>query len=342
MELYEKYFIIKEILTPVCHASTIYKKKNGEILTAWFGGSREGADDVGIFLSRKSEGADFQIAEKMAGGQEPHWNPVLFSTNDQKVFLFYKKGRKIVHWRTYIRISQDGGRTFGKEQELVTGDIGGRGPVRNKPIQLQNGRILCPGSVEGKEWKAFVDISENNGESFVRSNWIEIAGMRNLLSQTKNMESGKNKNSDIPVSDQSFYGRGVIQPTLWADDNSEIHMLLRSTEGRIYRSDSKDGGYNWSEAVPTEIPNNNSGIDMTKLADGRLVLVHNPVGENWGMRSPLSLSVSEDNGKTFSRLYDLESGPGEYSYPAIVSEKDEVYITYTYNRKNIVFCHMKI
>ena len=81
---------------------------------------------------------------------------------------------------------------------------------------------------------------------------------------------------------------------------------------------------------------------MTKLADGRLVLVHNPVGENWGMRSPLSLSVSEDNGKTFSRLYDLESGPGEYSYPAIVSEKDEVYITYTYNRKNIVFCHRKI
>ena len=85
----EKYFIIKETLTPACHASTIYKKKNGEILTAWFGGSREGADDVGIFLSRKSEGADFQIAEKMAGGKEPHWNPVLFSTNDQKVFLFY-------------------------------------------------------------------------------------------------------------------------------------------------------------------------------------------------------------------------------------------------------------
>ena len=53
MELYEKYFIIKETLTPACHASTIYKKKNGEILTAWFGGSREGADDVGIFLSKK-------------------------------------------------------------------------------------------------------------------------------------------------------------------------------------------------------------------------------------------------------------------------------------------------
>ena len=30
MELYEKYFIIKETLTPACHASTLYTKKNGE------------------------------------------------------------------------------------------------------------------------------------------------------------------------------------------------------------------------------------------------------------------------------------------------------------------------
>ena len=95
MELYEKYFIIKETLTPACHASTIYKKKNGEILTAWFGGSREGADDVGIFLSRKSEGADFQTAEKMAGGKEPHWNPVLFSTVTQPTVSIMKETKKL-------------------------------------------------------------------------------------------------------------------------------------------------------------------------------------------------------------------------------------------------------
>ena len=114
MELYEKYFIIKETLTPACHASTIYKKKNGEILTAWFGGSREGADDVGIFLSRKSEGADFQIAEKMAGGKEPHWNPVLFSTNDQKVFLFYKKKNRRKHMEN-TKSSTIEGKNVGKK-----------------------------------------------------------------------------------------------------------------------------------------------------------------------------------------------------------------------------------
>ena len=102
---------------------------------------QEGADDDGGISSfpSKLKGADFQIAEKMAGGKEPHWNPVLFSTNDQKVFLFYKKGRKIAHWRTYIRISQDGGRTFGKERELVTGDIGGRGLYETNQFSFKMG-----------------------------------------------------------------------------------------------------------------------------------------------------------------------------------------------------------
>ena len=336
MELCEKRFVMNESPTAACHASTIYRKKNGEILTAWFGGSKEGADDVGIYFSRKRESGDFQAAEKIAGGEEPHWNPVLFSEDDRKILLFYKKGRLISKWRTYIRISMDGGETFGEERELVPGETGGRGPVRNKPLWLSNGRILCPASVEGDVWKAFTDISEDGGKTFVRSNWIEILETEIRERTTLKYES------NIPVSDQSFHGRGVIQPTLWADDENHIHMLLRSTEGKIYRSDSADGGYHWSPAVPTDIPNNNSGIDITKLSDGRLILVHNPVEKNWGARSPLSISVSEDNGKTFERLYDLEKGPGEFSYPAIVSQQNEIYVTYTYDRKNIAFCHIKL
>lgn len=342
MELCEKRFVMNESPTAACHASTIYRKKNGEILTAWFGGSKEGADDVGIYFSRKRESGDFQAAEKIAGGEEPHWNPVLFSEDDRKILLFYKKGRLISKWRTYIRISMDGGETFGEERELVPGETGGRGPVRNKPLWLSNGRILCPASVEGDVWKAFTDISEDGGKTFVRSNWVEILETEISERTTLKYESKSHHESDIPVSDQSFHGRGVIQPTLWADDENHIHMLLRSTEGKIYRSDSADGGYHWSPAVPTDIPNNNSGIDITKLSDGRLILVHNPVGKNWGARSPLSISVSEDNGKTFERLYDLEKGPGEFSYPAIVSQQNEIYVTYTYDRKNIAFCHIKL
>ena len=38
---------------------------------------------------------------------------------------------------------------------------------------------------------------------------------------------------------------------------------------------STDDGTTWSEPVPTELPNNNSSIQFTALADGRLALVYN-------------------------------------------------------------------
>ncbi|MEC0141615.1 exo-alpha-sialidase, partial [Paenibacillus macerans] len=147
--------------------------------------------------------------------------------------------------------------------------------------------------------------------------------------------------SDIPVSEQSFYGRGVIQPSLWESRPGEVHMLLRSTEGQIYRSDSPDGGLTWSEAYPTGLPNNNSGLDVARLDDGTLVLCSNPVGANWGPRTPLTLDISRDNGLTWRREAVLEDGEGEYSYPALIVHGGILYLTYTWNRENIAFVRLR-
>ena len=118
-------------------------------------------------------------------------------------------------------------------------------------------------------------------------------------------------------------------------------MLLRSTEGKIYRSDSQDGGRTWTDAYATELPNNNSGIDMIRAENGRLFLVYNPIGVNWGERTPISLAVSKDGGESWEKLRDLSSGDGEFAYPAIIQDEEFIYITYTYKRKNIAFWKIK-
>jgi len=292
-----------------CHASTLLLLPGGEILAAWFGGTREGADDVNIWLSRRGEGGWSQPTCVSHDPGLPHWNPVLDLGADGRICLYYKVGRHIPYWRTVVTVSRDGGRTWTVPRELVQGDEGGRGPVKNKPLHTRSGLLLAPASIEQGPWRAFIDLSYD-GERWEKR---PIPG-------------------DV----------GMIQPSLWESPAGHIHALMRTDAGRIYRSDSVDGGENWCCAYPTAIPNNNSGLDLTMTESGVLALVCNPVGKDWGPRSPLSLFLSRDGGESFSKAMDLESAPGEYSYPAVIAHGEELHITYTYNRKTIAYRQIRL
>ena len=215
-------------------------------------------------------------------------------------------------------MSTDGGRSFSKPKELIKGDnSGGRGPVKNKCIRLKDGRVLAPASSELISWRCFVDISEDDGKSFNRSNYIV-----------------RPKVNGLPV--------GMIQPTLWESD-SGVHMLVRTNKGFIYRSDSKDG-IHWCKAYKTDLLNNNSGIDICRAGDGSLILISNPIGVNWGDRAPITLMRSFDDGATFEEFFKLEdiTGDHEFSYPAIVAQGMRLFITYTYERKSVAYWELEI
>jgi predicted neuraminidase len=312
-----------------CHASSVAALRDGSIFAVWFAGSKEGADDVGIWGAQRRGGVWGQPHILAQRDGVPHWNPVLFVRPDGSVMLFYKTGREISSWQTQFMISTDNCRSWSQPRELVPGDRGGRGPVRNKVITLSNGRWLAPASREDGEWRCFADYSDDQGATWHKSNEV-FAGLRNEYSINPN-------HKDIPVSEQSYRGRGVIQPTLWESKPGMVHMLMRSSEGSIFRSDSEDYGTTWCQGYATCLPNNNSGIDVVKAGDGRLFLVYNPVGLNWGPRCPLKLACSEDNGVTWRDVLTLDDEPGEYSYPAIVSHENSLLITYTYRRIDIAF-----
>lgn len=329
-------FVFDKSKTEMCHASTILKCSDGSLLCAWFGGTKEGNDDVSIWLSRKTN--KWSDPKVVASSEEPHWNPVLFQMNEKEIIMFYKVGKEIRNWKTMCIYSSDNGQSWNEPTEMVEGDTEGRGPVRNKPIRLYNGRILAPASTENGIWKSFVDCSDDGGTSWQSKQNIKIEN----ITYEEGKRTVAKSDSDIPVSEQSFYGRGVIQPTIWEEQNGNVHMFMRSTEGNIYRSDSLDMGESWCNAYKTSLPNNNSGIDLVKMDNGSLVLIYNPVSVNWGERTPISLAVSNDNGESWSKLKDLDSGEGEFSYPAIIADGKDVYITYTYKRKTIAFWKIEI
>lgn len=294
-----------------CHASTIVDTENGDLIAAWFAGTEEKDPDVAIFMSRYSDGKWGPIFKKVKHNPTAHWNPVLFRDPQSGIHLFFKVGPEIPHWQTYWMTSTDDGHTWSDATELVPGDEGGRGPVKNKPILLKDGTWLAGASTEYQGWKPFGDRSEDMGKTWSRS-------------------------EDIEIDRQVIKGKGAIQPTLWEHKKNKIRGLFRTTGGILGRSDSKDGGKTWSPMVPSGLPNNNSGVDVLQLDDGRLILVYNPVAKNWGSRSPLNLAVSHNNGKTWKDFVSLESEPEEeFSYPAIIKTQDGIAISYTWKRDKV-------
>ncbi len=305
-----------------CHASTLLKLDDGSILAAWFAGTREGNDDVRIFYAKKC-GENWSEPKLLETDCSlPHWNPVLHLKNDGTIRLFFKTGKKISHWITQYCDSYDGGETWTTAEILVKDDnSGGRGPVKNKCIRTTDGLLLAPASTEltKQHWRCFIDVSEDDGITWSKQKYIV---------RPKTMPTGL---------------VNMIQPTLWEDENKIIHALMRSDKGFVYRALSKDGGRKWSKAEKTDIPNNNSGIDCVRASDGNIYLVCNPVSENWGERSPLVIMKSVDNGKSFSVFATLEDRQGgEFSYPAIIARENKLHITYTYDRKNIVYCILEL
>lgn len=307
-----------------CHASTILVLEDGTVLIAYFAGHAEGDNDVGIWLSRCVNGAWQDPVCIAKSENRPHWNPVLFQDQDS-IRLVFKVGPRVAGWTSRLITSSDQGLSWSESVSFPEPNTAG-GPVRSKPILLSNGRLLAPNSDETPtRWLPRVDVSDDGGASFQIAAFVPI-------------------NTEDPGRANYMAGKGAIQPTLWESSPGQVHMLLRTTCGFIFRSDSNDYGQTWCEAYDTHLPNNNSGIEIAR--DGAvLYLVMNPVSGNWASRNPLVIKRSLDNGQTFDHFLTLEAGPvdpvlqidAEYSYPSAVVADRRLHVAYTFNRRQIAY-----
>jgi len=310
-------FIFEKAPFQSCHASTIVELANGDLLSAWFGGRREGDKSMAIWLSRKTVGGKWSPPTVVASfNGAPAWNPVLFRDPNDVVWLFFKAGPMEESWVGAYRTSTDGGETWSDITYLPAGLLG---PVRNKPIQLANGDILA-----GSSREAGMLRGANHPQPYWSwASWAELSkdGMKTWALHGPIVYPGVNF--------------GLIQPTLWESSPGHIKMLLRSTEliGYICESSSSDGGLTWTPAKHTSLPNPDSGIDAVRMRDGTIALVYNHTQR---ARTPLNLALSNDDGETWGFPYVLEDAPGEFSYPAIIQYRDgKLHMTYTWKRRRI-------
>lgn len=305
--------------TPSAHSVSLVDLGNGKIGAAWFGGRREGADDVGVWFSIFSNNQWAQASEivnrantqaEVARFVRKIGNPVLWRAPDGPLHLFFVSvsyggwaGSSINH-----KISLDGGMSWQAANRLVTSPFLNISTlVRGAPLTLSDGSVVLP------VYHEFISKFPE---------WLHLASDGTVITKRR-----------------MDHGRNTLQPSVAALDAHHALAVLRyggPAPARIWATETRDGGLGWEPAHALSLPNPNAGIALARLSDGRLLLAYNPVEGN---RNRLGLAVSADGGATWKAsrmLEDSADAANEYSYPSVLQSADGyIHVAYTYHRKSI-------
>lgn len=305
-------FIYTKAPYPSCHSATIAETPEG-LVAAWFGGEYERHPNVSIYVSRLIDGA-WSEPEMTADGvvndtlRYACWNPVLYQVPAGDLWLFYKVGPNVAGWVGKMKKSSDMGKGWSDAIDLEDGFLG---PVKNKPVLLDNGELFCASSTEGGAWRVHFETTSDFGATWQKSD---------------------------PINSGSVFN--VIQPSILQYGDGVLQVLCRSKNAVLASSWSYDNGKTWGLFQSSGLPNNNSGTDAVTLQDGRQLLVYNhvatPINAKKGHRTPLNVAISKD-GKNWEAVLVLEDSEiSQYSYPSVIQSSDgTVHIVYTWRRERI-------
>ena len=311
------------IFSPSSHAANLITLQNGDTLCFWFSGTKEGASGVSIVMSRLPKGARQWQKTVLVHREDgrSYQNPVIFQDRKGELWLFHasqaaNQGETNAH--VLLLKSIDNGQTWTGPKILFPFP----GSFTRQPLVVTDtGKWLLPifyvppGDPLKTNYSA-VEVSDDEGGS-----WHECV---------------------VPKTTT-----GLVQPNIIQLAHDSFIMFMRSRHADwIYQSTSTDGCH-WTDPAPTPLPNNNASIQAVRLKDGALAITFDntnaAVIDGPAPRSPLSIALSVNGGKSWRWTRDLEVAPktfkqanAEFSYPTIIQEPGgTVMVAYTYNRETI-------
>ncbi len=314
-------FIFEHAVTAMVHSGSLTELADGSLLAAWFGGSREGAQDVAIYAARQHQGAwspPFIITDRASSARElgryirKLGNPVLLRDMRQRLWLFYVTV-SIGGWSTSAiayKTSDDAGKTWSAARRLVSSPFFNLSTlVRARPALYADGSIALP---------VYHELAGKFGEL------LRIGPAGQVLGKAR-MGSG----------------RSAIQPSLLITDSGRALALLRRSGRSPYRimlAASDDGGLSWSTPEATELPNPDASVAALSGYNGVYLLVYNPSEQG---RNRLSLATSDD-GRTWRKRADFANSAhqDEFSYPYLIrGSQGDYHLIYTWRRKRMAYVH---
>jgi predicted neuraminidase len=292
------------------HSASITGLPGGDLMAAWFAGTREGAADVQIRAARFDASSGQWSAERVLASRESTQravgkhirklgNPVISLAPDNRLWLFYVSV-SLGGWAgsaVNAIVSDDLGETWSAPRQLVTSPFLNISTlVRAAPVFHADGSIGLPVYHEflGK-FPEYLHLSAAG----------EVLGKYRI---------GK--------------GRDSLQPTVVALGERRAVALLRyagEEHHRVLASYSEDAGRSWSYPQPVEPSNPNSSLAAVGRPDGSLLVAMNDLEDG---RFRLTLYATDANLANWRTLGELDESPNPWGepiaqdeFPAVVSEK---------------------
>ncbi len=337
------------------HASSLVECPNGDLLVCWFSGSGERtADDVQILGARRRRGAKrwsepFQMADTP---NYPDCNPCLFLDAQQRLWLVWIT--VLNHrWEGSLlkyRISTDYQRA--PAPRWGVGDVLHISPDERfvEQVEAWCRKLESQASHLPAELRIRLDaylntIRQRTGDELSRRlGWMTrihplILGKRILLPLYSDgfsfsliaisEDNGATWKPSLPI-----LGAGAVQPSLVPRRDGTLVAYMRDNgppPNRVWVAYSSDGGYSWSEAEKTQVPNPGSSLQVIALKTGEWLMVANDTERG---RHQLALLVSLDEGRTWRTARYLEKdepNAGRYAYPSVIQARDgTIHVTYSY------------
>ncbi|MBS0265293.1 MAG: exo-alpha-sialidase [Planctomycetes bacterium] len=309
-----------EILSKYKHPASITELANGDLYIAYYGGSGEYSPDTAVYGMRQVKGKPGWTKPVVIADTpfRTDGNAVVWQAPDGIVWLFYltRYGETWSDSRTKFKISRDGAQTW-SDSEMLSFEKGMM--VRSAPIVLKNGDYLLPIYNETGADREFVGADTTS--LFFRRDaktgeWTET---NRVKSRIGNLQPAVVQITDEYLVAYSRRGGGY--------DGKE--------DGRLVRSESRDGGKTWSAGIDSPFRNPNAAADFIRLQNGHLLLVFNDSNDD---RMPLTVAISTDNDKTYPYQKNIVNKPGDTAaYPFAIQTKDgKIHVIYTSETRAVI------
>lgn len=266
----------------------------------------------------------------------------MLTLQDGTISMTYLRKESIVSCVPLFSVSSDNGMTW-SDPVVIDNSCTGYYEINNdRMIQLKDGRIVLPyavykdapcfGGREGLRVCCGCFFSDNGGKSWSRSDEEIILTAEDIV-PPKHVDPEKfNITKEIKIGIGQSEEPGVVELS-----DGRLMLWCRTGVGYAYRAYSEDRGNTFSSFTPIvefAMPKGPQSIKVLPHSE-RLIMLYNDRGElpfghpQFMRRSPLSLAISDDNGVSWKKYGELESGniPSN-CYFSICFHKDNILFSY--------------